>query len=92
MEWSKLDFGNPENSDLLYCNEEGMSKLKFNELRREVSKAAELWNPKPSFSANFSYWHMYCLGEFMLRLLKWMLRLVRQLFINSKSYWMKFVH
>lgn len=80
MEWSKLDFGNPENPNLLYCNEEGVAKPRFDELRREVNQAADRWNPKPSFSANFAYWHLYNPVEFMLRLMKWMLRQLRHPF------------
>lgn len=83
MEWRRLDFGNPENPDLLYCNEEGMAKHEFDELRRKVNQAADRWNPKPSFSANFAYWHLYSPGEFMLRLLKWILRQLRRPFTVS---------
>jgi len=89
MDWRELDFGNPDNPDLLYCNKEGMSKQTFDELRQEVNMAAHCWNPKPSFSANFSYWHLYDKDEFVLKLIKWMYdfacKSVKGLFISKRS-------
>lgn len=85
MDWRRLDFGNPDNPDLLYCNAEGMTQRRFGELRAEVNKAAERWNPPPSFTTNFSFWHLYSLDEFALRLLKWLLRLICRPFKQSRA-------
>lgn len=85
MDWRRLDFGNPENPDLLYCNDEAMSKWRFEEMRGEVNKAAAHWNPKVSFINNFSYWHLYSMSEFMWRLLKWILRSPYQLIKHFRS-------
>ena len=85
MDWRRLDFGNPDNPDLFYCNSEGIPQRRFDELRAEVNKAADRWNPPPSFTTNFSFWHLYSLDEFILRLLKWMLRQICRPFKPSRA-------
>ncbi len=86
MDWRKLDFGNPDNPNLLYCNEETLPKRKFNTLRDEVQKSADRWNPVPSFLANFSYWQLYDSGEFMRRVLQGLMRLRKQ-YANKMLNW-----
>jgi len=79
MDWRKLDFGNPDNPDLVYCNEEGVPRQQFEQLRTEVKKAADRWNPMPSLLANLSYWQLYDCSEFFRRTLQGLDRMGRQL-------------
>lgn len=67
MGWSSLDFGNPDNSALLYCNEECLPYRRFDELRNEVKRVSDRWNPVPSLIANLSYWQLYTPAEFVKR-------------------------
>lgn len=82
MDWRTLDFGNPDSSALLYCNEEWLPYRCFDELRNEVKRAADKWNPVPSLIANLSYWQLYTPLEFCRRVLMGLNRMRRQ-FINK---------
>jgi len=85
MDWCKLDFGNPDSTNLLYCNEENISCQRFIELKAEVKRASDRWNPVPSIIANLSYWQLYHPIEFMRRVWSGLNRLQCQLrhkFIN----------
>jgi radical SAM superfamily enzyme YgiQ (UPF0313 family) len=77
MDWRKLDFGNPDNPDLIYCNEEALPRNSFEQLRSEVKRAADRWNPVPSIIANLSYWQLYESGEFVRRGFQGVDRLIR---------------
>ncbi len=78
MDWRTLDFGNPDNSSLVYCNEEFISHQRFNDLRAEVKRVSDRWNPVPSMIANLSYWQLYSPMEFFKRVLIGLNRLWRQ--------------
>ena len=46
MDWSRLDFGNPANPDLIYVNAHMVPREKFNQLLKEAKKSCEIWNPR----------------------------------------------
>lgn len=82
MDWHTLDFGNPDNSALLYCNEQCMPHQRFKELRADVMRASDRWNPVPSLIANLSYWQLYTPLEFSRRVLMGLRRLSIQ-YVNK---------
>jgi anaerobic magnesium-protoporphyrin IX monomethyl ester cyclase len=82
MDWRKLDFGNPDNPDLIYCNEDVLPQQRFKLLYADIKKVADIWNPVPSILANLSYWQLYDSGEFFRRVLQGLNRIRRQ-FLNK---------
>ncbi len=78
MDWRTLDFGNPDNSSLIYCNEECIPLQRFSDLKVEVKRVADRWNPVPSLLANLSYWQLYSPVEFMRRVVMGLNRLRHQ--------------
>jgi radical SAM superfamily enzyme YgiQ (UPF0313 family) len=78
MDWRTLDFGNPDNSSLIYCNEECIPRQRFSDLKAEVKLVSDKWNPMPSLIANLSYWQLYSPNEFMRRVVMGLNRLRRQ--------------
>lgn len=78
MDWRTLDFGNPDNSSLIYCNEECISRQRFSDLKAGVKRVADKWNPVPSLLANLSYWQLYSPVEFMRRVVMGLNRLRHQ--------------
>jgi radical SAM superfamily enzyme YgiQ (UPF0313 family) len=82
MDWRTLDFGNPDTTALLYCNEEFIPYQRFNELKTEVKRVADRWNPVPSLLANLSYWQLYTPREFFRRVLMGLNRMRHQ-YVNK---------
>lgn len=78
MDWRTLDFGNPDSSSLIYCNEEYIPRQRFDDLKVEVKRIADRWNPVPSLLANLSYWQLYSPTEFMRRVVSGLNRLWHQ--------------
>lgn len=78
MDWRRLDFGTPDNPDLLYINEATVPHEEFKEALKEVKRAADVWNPVPSFWGNLSYWQIYDPTEFLRRALLALVRMQRQ--------------
>lgn len=70
MDWNKLDFGNVNNPDLLYINEECIPYDRFKELLREGQDACRIWNPPQSIIGNLCYLYVLPLDEFLRRALK----------------------
>jgi len=89
MDWSTLDFGNPDSTNILYCNEESIKYQRFMELKEEVKRASDRWNPVPSFIANLSYWQLYHPMEFFRRVFMGLNRMQRQ-FCNKIKIKIKF--
>lgn len=85
MDWSTLDFGNPDNTALLYCNEEFIPYQRFNELRNEVKRVSDRWNPVPSIIANLSYWQLYTPAEFVRRVTIGLRRMLQR-YANKFTY------
>lgn len=69
MDWRILDFGNPDNTALIYCNNDHIPHDRFLALKQDVIRVADLWNPVPSIIGNLSYWQLYSPGEFVRRVL-----------------------
>lgn len=69
MDWRILDFGNPDNMDLIYCNGQFVTHERFLALKNEVMRVADRWNPVPSLIGNLSYWQLYSPLEFARRVL-----------------------
>lgn len=82
MDWRTLDFGNPDTTALLYCNEAGIPYRRFQELSLEVKRVSDRWNPVQSLIANLSYWQLYTPMEFARRVLTGLNRLRRQ-YVNK---------
>jgi radical SAM superfamily enzyme YgiQ (UPF0313 family) len=78
MDWRTLDFGNPDNRSLIYCNEKCIPYQRFCDLKAEVKRASDRWNPVPSLIANLSYWKLYSPIEFLRRVLMGLNRLRHQ--------------
>jgi len=75
MDWRILDFGNPDNTELIYCNSQFIPHNRFIALKQEVMRAADRWNPLPSLIANLSYWQLYTPLEFSRRVLAGLIRM-----------------
>jgi len=75
MDWRKLDFGNPRNPDLLYCNEATVPWSRFQEILAEVHRVTDKWNPPPAILGNLAYLQIYSPAEFARRALKKLIRI-----------------
>jgi radical SAM superfamily enzyme YgiQ (UPF0313 family) len=75
MDWRRLDFGNPRNPDLIYCNEASVPWERFREILVEAHRIADRWNPPPAILGNLAYLEIYSPVEFMHRAVKKLFRI-----------------
>lgn len=75
MDWRRLDFGNPRNPDLIYCNGATVPWERFREILTEAHRATDRWNPPPAILGNLAYLQIYSPAEFMRRAVKKLVRI-----------------
>jgi len=75
MDWRRLDFGNPRNPDLIYCNDATVPWERFREILAEAHRATDRWNPPPAILGNLAYLQIYSPAEFMRRAVKKLVRI-----------------
>jgi radical SAM superfamily enzyme YgiQ (UPF0313 family) len=75
MDWRRLDFGNPRNPDLIYCNEATVPWERFREILGEAHRATDRWNPPPAILGNLAYLQIYSPAEFIRRAMKKLIRI-----------------
>lgn len=75
MDWRRLDFGNPRNPDLIYCNDDTVPWERFKAILADAHRATDKWNPPPAILGNLAYLQVYGPGEFARRALKKLVRI-----------------
>lgn len=75
MDWRRLDFGNPRNPDLIYCNDGTVPHDRFREILAEAHRVSDRWNPPPAILGNLAYLQIYSPAEFARRALKKLIRI-----------------
>lgn len=75
MDWRRLDFGNPRNPDLIYCNGATVPWERFRKILEEAHRVADRWNPPPAILGNLAYLQIYSPAEFMRRAVKKLVRI-----------------
>lgn len=75
MDWRRLDFGNPSNPDLIYCNDATVPWQRFHEILVDAHRACDRWNPPPAILGNLAYLQILSPWEFARRALKKLIRI-----------------
>jgi anaerobic magnesium-protoporphyrin IX monomethyl ester cyclase len=75
MDWRRLDFGNPRNPDLIYCNAATVPWEGFREILADAHRVSDRWNPPPAILGNLAYLQIYTPAEFMRRAVKKLARI-----------------
>lgn len=64
MDWRVVDFGNPDNTNIIYCNEDAVPYERFRVLLREAQEACAQWTPPPTLREYLSYMEVLSPAEF----------------------------
>jgi len=88
MDWRKLDFGNPDNPNLIYVNADIIPKDEFNLLLKEAHAACSRWNPKFTLRDYFYFREILSPREFMRKTIAKIMSIISNIIKN----WLRLPH